>query len=95
MGNELQRYHVIIKGRVQGVGFRYNTKSNADKLGITGWVRNKPDGSVEVLAEGTEHQLLNFKYLLKEGSISAIVKTIEAVSHLPATGEFDRFDIRY
>lgn len=95
MKKDLIRHHVIVKGRVQGVGFRYNTKLNADKLGITGWVKNRHDGTVEVLAEGTERQLLNFKYLLKEGSISAIVKTIEVVSNAPATGEYDSFDIRY
>ena len=43
---------IIVRGRVQGVGFRYATVSEARRLGLAGWARNAPDGSVEILAEG-------------------------------------------
>ncbi len=51
---ENKRVHMIIKGRVQGVWFRESTRREAVSLGIKGWVRNLPDGTVEVLAEGGE-----------------------------------------
>lgn len=56
----LRRVHLIIKGLVQGVSFRYYTILEAKRLEITGWVRNLPDGSVEITAEGEEYQLKEF-----------------------------------
>lgn len=56
----MKRYHVIFKGRVQGVGFRFQVKMLADRLGVTGNVRNMYDGSVEVYIQGNENTLLNF-----------------------------------
>ena len=46
--------HVLVEGRVQGVNFRHYTRQKATELGITGWVKNKPDGSVEATFEGDE-----------------------------------------
>jgi acylphosphatase len=51
------RLHVQVSGRVQGVGFRYFTEREASRLGLTGWVRNLPDGSVEIVAEGPRESL--------------------------------------
>ena len=47
-----QRAHIVVSGRVQGIGFRYNVQKWAQSLGLKGWVRNLVDGSVEILAEG-------------------------------------------
>jgi acylphosphatase len=49
---DLVRAHVVVTGHVQGVGFRFTTVDQAQRLGVRGWVRNQPDGSVEVQAEG-------------------------------------------
>ena len=49
---DLVRAHLVVTGRVQGVGFRYTTVDEARRLGVRGWVRNEPDGSVEVEVEG-------------------------------------------
>jgi acylphosphatase len=49
---DLVRAHVVVTGRVQGVGFRFSTVDQARRLGVHGWVRNQADGSVEVLVEG-------------------------------------------
>lgn len=56
----MKRYHIIFKGRVQGVGFRFQVKILADRIGLTGSVRNLYDQSVEVYIQGNEHQLLKF-----------------------------------
>ena len=56
-----------VTGRVQGVGFRYSTLHHANRIGLTGFVRNLPDGSVEAVAEGTAEQLDVFESFLKEG----------------------------
>ena len=58
--NPTVRLQVHLKGRVQGVGFRYFVQRTASRLNITGWVRNRWDGTVEVLAEGPRHVLDQF-----------------------------------
>lgn len=65
-----------ITGRVQGVFFRATTKDHADALGINGWVRNCPDGSVEVFAEGTQQQLNRFEAWLHRGPPAARVEAV-------------------
>jgi len=62
---------ITISGQVQGVGFRYYTKLQADKLGITGWVRNLDDGRVETCICGSEDQLTRMQTWLKHGPESA------------------------
>ena len=52
MADDLVRRRIVVSGRVQGVGFRYATITEARRLGLTGWARNAPDGSVEIVAEG-------------------------------------------
>ncbi len=80
-------------GLVQGVSFRWATVDEAELLGLTGWVRNRPDGSVEVLAEGPRTPLDQLLEFLRHGPPHAVVKGVEA-DWPPATGEFQSFEIR-
>jgi acylphosphatase len=90
---ELVRLHAIIEGHVQGVGYRYFVEENANTSGITGWVRNRWDGSVEVLAEGERASLEELLANLYKGPRSARVLEIK-VDWQAATGEFPRFSVR-
>ena len=69
-------YDIEIRGRVQGVGFRYWTKDEAGKLGITGFVRNRPDGSVSIAAEAEEYVLEQFVAWCRKGPGRAVVKEV-------------------
>lgn len=90
---EKQRLHANISGRVQGVGFRAFTASNASRLGLTGWVRNRYDGTVETVAEGGRDTLEDFLRQLRNGPGPAYVENVD-VEWLSATGEFSRFQVR-
>lgn len=85
--------HFRISGRVQGVGFRAATQACAQQLGLRGWVRNLPDGQVEVLAAGECAALEKFRRWLAQGPRAA---RVEAVTSRPATadGLEDGFHIR-
>ena len=89
-----KRVHIFVSGRVQGVFFRANSKHFAEKLGLTGWVRNLEDGRVEIVAEGEEEKLREFVALVKRGPITAKVEGAE-VEWLQALSEFKDFQIRY
>lgn len=94
MADEKHRLHAIIRGRVQGVNFRAYTQREAFKLGVVGWVMNRQDTTVEVVAEGTKTQLDALLTWLHQGSPGSRVDAVEATWH-PATGEFTEFDMRY
>jgi acylphosphatase len=87
------RLHARITGRVQGVGFRYFVIGVAGELGLTGWVRNRQDGSVEVLAEGDEELLHRLIQALRRGSRSSYVSEVTD-EWLEASGEFRGFVAR-
>jgi acylphosphatase len=87
---EAKRY--IVRGRVQGVGFRWFVEREAHMLGIAGWVRNNHDGSVEVLAQGTRDQLSGLHSRLREGPRAARVDAVE-VSEVSPTGGLSSFRI--
>ena len=72
--------HYIVEGRVQGVFFRAGTRDKANQLGVTGWVRNLPDGHVELLACGNQQQLDELYLWLQQGPPIAIVNRV-TVSH--------------
>ena len=82
----------IVRGRVQGVGFRWFVEREAHILGIAGWVRNNHDGSVEVLAQGTRDQLSGLHSRLREGPRAARVDEVE-VSEASAAAGMNSFRI--
>jgi len=75
--NPIHARRYIVRGRVQGVGFRWFVEREAHILGIAGWVRNNHDGSVEVLAQGTRDQLSGLHSRLREGPRAARVDSVE------------------
>lgn len=81
-----------VQGRVQGVGFRYSTLQMAEKLGITGFVRNLSDGSVEIVAEGSDDQLNELIDWAHWGPSAAKVTRVD-VTRGQDQGRFDRFTI--
>jgi acylphosphatase len=94
MTTDQSRLHVIIQGRVQGVGFRAFVHRKATEIGLTGWVRNRWDGSVEVIAEGDQSKLDKLVIALKRGPASAMVSALDT-EWQPATGEFKRFSVKF
>ncbi len=72
-----KQLHLIISGRVQGVFFRHHTKKLAKKLNFMGWIRNNPDGTVELIAEGEEEKLKQLIEFCKKGPSSANVKDLK------------------
>lgn len=91
--NDQQRLHVCIDGRVQGVGFRYFTKQQAAYIAVTGWIRNRWDGTVEVVAEGEKRALDEFLKVLRRGPRAAMVQDVQT-DWDEATGEFTSFQVR-
>lgn len=83
---------LLINGQVQGVFFRLKTKEEADKLGLTGWVKNNVNGSVEVLAEGEKGKLDELIDWCHDGSDASKVANV-AVKWQPYNGEFNGFKI--
>lgn len=88
------RAHVYVSGRVQGVFFRYETRSRAQALGVRGWVRNLPDGRVEAVFEGDEASVKKMIDFCKRGPPGALVTELK-VEWETYTGEFKNFTIRY
>ena len=91
--NQTSRLHARVTGRVQGVGFRYFVQVNASQLNITGWVRNRWNGSVEVLAEGVRGDLETLLQAIGRGPRPGTTREVQSDWH-PATGEFSSFRIR-
>ena len=75
-----------VRGRVQGVGFRWFVDFEARQLGLAGWVRNNPDGTVEVLAMGTEQQLAALQQKLHKGPRAARVDDVQESPAEPVEG---------
>jgi acylphosphatase len=92
MPKSIERLHAHVYGRVQGVGFRFYTVDAAISLGLTGWVANRYDDSVEVVAEGSRAALQQLLAVLTEGPS---MSRVDQVQHefLPATREYKRFSI--
>lgn len=88
------RAHVYVSGRVQGVFFRQNTKQKAESIGVTGYVRNLPDGRVEAIFEGEENNVKSLVDFCKNGSREAIVTNVD-VKFETFSGDFQNFEITY
>jgi len=91
---ENTRVLLNIYGRVQGVFFRAETQKQASNLGLTGWVKNNSNGTVQAIAEGDKQSINQLISWCKEGSSAAAVDKVD-VSWLPHTGEFKDFIIKY
>ena len=87
------RVHVFISGKVQGVFFRSSTKDMAEELGLSGWVRNLPDGRVEAVFEGEEKKVEKMVEWCRKGPEYAIVTGVEMIPE-PYKGEFSGFLLR-
>ena len=87
------RYHLKISGRVQGVGYRYFTETAARKTGVTGWVRNLPDGRVEAEIQGTTHDIIQLLSSLRRGPTFGRVSDITKYE-IPVEESEKRFEIR-
>lgn len=85
--------HLIISGRVQGVGFRYFTKKNAESLSVNGWVKNLANGDVETLIQGEEDQVVRMINYLKSGPVSAKVEEVREVDGASSSKNYDDFSI--
>jgi acylphosphatase len=89
-----ERLWVVVHGRVQAVGFRAFVYRQARSLGLRGWVRNRPDGTVECVAEGPRSDLEQLLTKLQEGPSAARVKRVES-GFEDARGDLGIFDVRF
>lgn len=88
----MERLHAVVRGDVQGVGFRYFVMRAAGRMGLTGWVRNNDDGTVELVAEGERRQLEELLRAANEGPRMARVDRVDA-EWSRATGGLGGFDL--
>lgn len=89
-----KRVQVFYAGHVQGVGFRLTAEETANHYGVVGWVRNRRDGRVEVVAEADEETLKQFLGAIRTGPMGKFIRSAE-VSWSASTNEFKEFEIRY
>lgn len=93
MDGGMTRLTVYFEGRVQGVGFRYRTREVARRFDVTGYVRNRPDGRVELVAEGSEPELDRFVSAVEQAMGGFIHG--KTVHRSAASGAWDAFEIAY
>ena len=91
---KMVRAHAAIIGRVQGVFFRMETKYTADRWGVFGWVKNKPDGTVDAVFEGDKARVAAVLDWCKEGPPGARVERVDVIWEDYA-GEFDMFEVTF
>ena len=94
MNREALHAHVVVHGQVQGVWFRQSTKDEAARLGVAGWVRNLPDGTVEAVFEGEKKKVEEIVGWCHRGPSGAEVTKVDVQWGRP-TGTFHGFAIRY
>lgn len=88
----LKQLHLVVRGRVQGVYFRASTQREARRLGLTGWVKNRSDGSVEILAEGEETSIRELYSWAQKGPTAARVDRVDT-RWRSFTGDFADFRV--
>ena len=86
--------HFLISGRVQGVGYRYFAKAAAEREGVSGWVRNLPDGRVEALVEGDDEAVTRVERALRQGPGGARVDDVAVEDQGPPSGAHHGFAVR-
>jgi len=86
------RLRLVVEGRVQGVWYRDSTRQKAHELGVKGWVKNRHDGNVEIVAEGTEETISELKKWCFDGPPNAVVTDIKETNE-EFKEEFSSFDI--
>ncbi len=91
---QLKQLEAVVSGRVQGVSFRYYTRQEAQRLGVMGWVANQRDGTVRVMAQGSDSILSQFIEFLHRGPSLARVENVE-INWVEVTKKFTRFSIRW
>jgi acylphosphatase len=89
--SERATLRLTIRGRVQGVGFRYAMAQQAQRLGIAGWVRNRRDGGVEAVVQGSAGAVEAMRLWAERGPEGAAVTAVDAA---PDDGRFDGFEVR-
>ncbi len=94
MVSEQKRLEAVVHGVVQGVGFRWYARQMGRRLNLNGHVRNQYDGTVEVVAEGSEQALREFLSCLKTGPSAAVVQDVD-VKWLPGGGSLYGFEVRF
>ena len=90
----MKAVHARVRGVVQGVGFRYSTRWEAERLGLVGWARNMPDGSVEVWAQGLDAAVDDLCAYLERGPRAAVVRSV-IVHDVAADPDMAGFGIRF
>lgn len=88
----MKRVRLVLSGNVQGVGFRFAARAHAQTLGLKGSARNSADGTVEIICEGEDEKIDQFRVWCSEGPESAEVATTQCIKE-EATGEFHDFAI--
>jgi acylphosphatase len=91
--SDLERAHVLVSGRVQGVFFRDSTRQKAEELGLAGWVENVPDGQVEALFEGPSERVREMVRWCEEGPQHASVENVDT-DFASASGDLEGFEVR-
>jgi acylphosphatase len=91
-GDPIETRLVRVRGRVQGVGYRHACVQHARALGVTGWVRNRMDDSVEAMLQGTRHQLMQMCDWMRDDMPAALVEQMDVTDVPPPFPRFDRFE---
>jgi len=88
---------LVVHGRVQGVGFRYNVieQIESHQTQVRGYIYNMPNGTVEIVAQGDIEALKDVRRFASQGSLRSMVREIEEVIHEISSYDYDSFDIKY